>query len=1426
MVSQLSDRSRTSFRLAGFFAALAIALLLTAAGAEGPLAQEEDTQPHDQKPYLPKKDEPPSFKPRALKDNEAAPDQIIVKFKKNAGSSTRADARSAVGLEKKKDLNLIDAEVDKVKGQSLERAIEALERRSDVEYAELDYINYPSGYADEPQFGQLWGLDNTGQSINGVSGTADMDINGKEASAVSQGDQNLLVAVIDDGVDFTHPDLKDRAWKNPGESGSGKETNGVDDDSNGKVDDVNGWDFYYDDKTVHDPGEDAHGTHVSGTLAASVNGEGVVGVAPKIQIMALKFLGPNGGYTSDAIDALGYAKSKGAKISNNSWGGGAFSQALKDAIEASDQLFVAAAGNGGQDNDTYYEPLYPASYDSTNILSVAATDNQGKLGYFSNWGATSVDISAPGVSILSSIPSIPDIGAAALSSVGSSGGKAVTTGFGADEIGDSTKRASFFKKAFTAIGRTNEPVVLVDDDSDELGEGYPGYFLDVGPNLSAAIQSATGSVPEVIDVPFGSGGDGPDLSQLSGKTVVWSTGQAYASDHFSSSEMYYITKTTLTDADQTTLKNFLDAGGKLIITGMNALYLIENSSFVTSTLGLKVQSEVGYSTDATTFKGSSGTAFDGESYTFDSSSAYEPYHDKVEPAAGSAAVIQGVYPEVPSTWNSWSGTSMAAPHATGAAALAASVKPALLDDPVGLKNRIMNGKPLPATAGKTVTGDMVDALKAARPPTDTTAPTVGNVTPDDGATDVDTTTNVVATFSEAMDAASVTDLVNFTLRKEECVNTVPATLSYDSDTKKATLVPSAPLDASSTYTVTVGGAWDLAGNQLDQDPNTSGDQPNTSLFTTAAPPPGTPSPNVWAWGRNGGKLGDCTTTERTTPVQVSNLSGVTDVAGGYGHSLAVKDDGTAWAWGANQYGQLGDGTTLYPSGYRPTPVKVSDLSGVTDVAAGYEHSLALKDDGTVWAWGHNWAGQLGDGTTTPYPSGRPTPVKVSGLSGVTEISSGADYSLAVKDDGTVWAWGANGSGVLGDGTYTNRTTPVRVSGLSGVTDVWAGSGHSLAVKADGTVWAWGTNYYGRLGDGTSTDRLTPVKVSGLSGVTDVAGGTYHSLALKGDGTVWAWGWNGYAQVGSSEYVQTTPVKVSGISSVVGVSGGTYHSLALKDDGTVWTWGGPYCCSIDRTIPRQVGGLSGITEVAGGWEHSLAVSSDSPPADTRAPFAPTITSPQNNSYNTGSFSVSGSAEAGSTVELFEDATSGATSKGTQKADSSTGAWSIDLSDVSEGAHTYSAKANDAAGNTSSASNTVTVTVDKTAPKVSTLSATSFTSTGVPLRKTDFKATFSEKMDPNTLDTSLNASTFKLFKCSSTTSTNCTTQITDAPVTLSTDGLSATLYPFSNKSTVLQGNTRYMVVVTTGAKDVAGNALDQDSSTTGNQQMVGYFTTGSR
>ena len=247
---------------------------------------------------------------------------------------------------------------------------------------------------------------------------------------------------------------------------------------------------------------------------------------------------------------------------------------------------------------------------------------------------------------------------------------------------------------------------------------------------------------------------------------------------------------------------------------------------------------------------------------------------------------------------------------------------------------------------------------------------------------------------------------------------------------------------------------------------------------------------VWAWGYNySGQLGDGTTTERHTPVQVSGLKGVVQVSGGAFHSLALKSNGTVWAWGYNGYGQLGDGTTTNCS----TPVQVSGLTGVVQVSAGRYHSLALKSNGTVWAWGDNAWGQLGDGS----PTQRTTPVQVSGLTGVVQVSGGNAHSLALKSDGTVWAWGVNDLGQLGDGgTESYSLLPVQVSNLTGVVQVSGGGLHSLALKSDGTVWAWGYNW-GALGDGTITERHTPVQTSNLTGISFIASGSnsFSSYAL-------------------------------------------------------------------------------------------------------------------------------------------------------------------------------------------------------------------------------------------------------------------------------------------------------------------------------------------
>lgn len=242
---------------------------------------------------------------------------------------------------------------------------------------------------------QLWGLNNTGQD----RGKADADIDAPEAWAISTGSRSgPVVTVIDTGVDYTHPDLKNNAWVNKGEIPG----NNRDDDGNGVVDDVHGYNAINDSGDPMD--DNAHGTHCAGSIGGEGdNGQGVVGVNWNAQIMGAKFLSGSGsGTTADAVKATLYATKMGARITSNSWGGGGFNQALYDALKASPALHIFAAGNESNDNDA--RPSYPATYDLGNIVSVAASDRNDQLASFSNWGATTVDLAAPGVDILSTVP--------------------------------------------------------------------------------------------------------------------------------------------------------------------------------------------------------------------------------------------------------------------------------------------------------------------------------------------------------------------------------------------------------------------------------------------------------------------------------------------------------------------------------------------------------------------------------------------------------------------------------------------------------------------------------------------------------------------------------------------------------------------------------------------------------------------------------------------------------------------------------------------------------------------------------------------------------------------------------------------------------------------------------------------------------------
>ncbi|WP_366923036.1 hypothetical protein MFMK1_003524 [Metallumcola ferriviriculae] len=269
------------------------------------------------------------------------------------------------------------------------------------------------------------------------------------------------------------------------------------------------------------------------------------------------------------------------------------------------------------------------------------------------------------------------------------------------------------------------------------------------------------------------------------------------------------------------------------------------------------------------------------------------------------------------------------------------------------------------------------------------------------------------------------------------------------------------------------------------------------------------------------------------PRVLQGLSDIVAVSGSTSHYLFLQSNGTVWAGGNNNYGQLGDGTTSWKAA-----VQTKGITSATRISTGENHSLALMKDGTVYAWGDNSSGQVGAGGVKVTE-----PLKIPGLTNMVEISGGWKSSLALGSDGTVWKWG------------NSEYQPRKVTGLSSVTDVAAGSGYWLTLMADGTIMGWGINSEGQLGDGSGSHQQTPVKVNGLESVTKVETGLGHSLALLTDGTVWAWGTNENGQLGNGSKANSlVPVRVNGLSDVAAIAAGRNNSAAITKDGKVWLWG--------------------------------------------------------------------------------------------------------------------------------------------------------------------------------------------------------------------------------------------------------------------------------
>ena len=541
--------------------------------------------------------------------------EILVKFKPSVHDMQKCSAHRMLGAHVMKRVKTEGVERVKLPADlSVEEAVRLYSESPDVDYAEPNYLVWAAVIPDDARFTEQWYLLNTGQIVSGFVGTSDADIDADEAWDITKGTSAVIVGVIDSGVDKDHPDLAGNL--------------------------LTGYDFVDDDYEPDDL--NGHGTHVAGIIGAvSNNARGITGTAWNSRIMPLRALDENGeGTIADVIEAIAFAADHNVKIINMSFSGSDYSQALYNSIKAfPDILFIAAAGNDGRSaigGNSDVTPLYPASFNLSNIISVAATDQNDNLANFSNYGLVSVDIAAPGTNIISAIPSF-------VTGVTYSGlYKVIYLSFGFEGINGALSRKEVLQRAASFAGIPDGGSILIVDDDG--GSSYETYYTES--------VRALGYSSDSYQIPLNGDGPGADiLKQYS--LVIWFTGDEF--------------RNTLTPTDQDNLRSYLDSGGALLITGQEIGFDIGRSDFYETYLHARYVSDNANGKILTGADIFGGLLVD-ISLTHGDGAANQFFVDAVLPL-GSAKAFSIDYHDA---YELFDGTSMSAAVVSGVAALVAS----------------------------------------------------------------------------------------------------------------------------------------------------------------------------------------------------------------------------------------------------------------------------------------------------------------------------------------------------------------------------------------------------------------------------------------------------------------------------------------------------------------------------------------------------------------------------------------------------------------------------------------------------------------------------------------------------------------------------------------------------------------------------------